>query len=88
MSADVLDLSAALRRAQQVAGCQRCVTASARCGPHRVADVADRLREERAAIGAELLLPAPVVLDVLSDALHDLDVLLAEMLPNHERTAR
>ena len=89
MTATVVLLDAERRNRRPTAGCQRCEmrTDGSRCFPHRLDDLADRLRAHDPSDA--LLIPSEELADVLADVLGVLDGITSECLTRtDERTTK
>lgn len=82
MTATLLDLTSRLARARAAASCDACArdTKVGLCYPHRLALLADEVREELEDHVGELLMPAADLERVLTSVLEVLDGITRECL--------
>lgn len=86
MTATVLDLTSRLARAQAAATCDACArdTKVGRCYPHRLAELATRLRDDLEHHSGELLTATDDLAAIVRDALDVLDGITGECLTPDE----
>ena len=87
MTATILDLTSRLARAQAAATCEACArdTKVGLCYPHRLAELAKRLRGDLERHDGELLISADELQDIVTDALGVLHSITSECLVDPER---
>ncbi|WP_341241237.1 hypothetical protein [uncultured Nocardioides sp.] len=85
MTATVIDLTSRIRNQAPTCQCREGFT----CYPHRVADLAEHLRERDTHLDVELLVPAAAVSRLLAEAIDVLDGITNDChINDYRRTAR